>query len=267
MVKVGITLPSFVDDAAAVFAIARAADETGIDGAFVFEHLFRTASDGSRRCALDCWATLGSLAVETSGIRLGPFAARATLRPAAVLAHSCATLQRIVGDRVLAIIGAGDAQSRAENEEFGVGFADIEERLAATRSAVELVLESGIETWVAGRHEYLLDLAARTDGWNSWGSNLATFAARAERVVRANPKAMVSWSGIVVVDATDASAESKAKRLGTTSSRLVGSPRTISEKLRPFIDAGAQWLILAPADSSNVANVSWLAEVKERLAS
>ena len=87
MVKVGVTLPSFVDDPAVPIHVARAAEAAGLDGVFVFDHLFRRAGDGSRRPALEGPTLLAAVAAATVRIDLGILVLRATLRPPATLAR------------------------------------------------------------------------------------------------------------------------------------------------------------------------------------
>ena len=67
-VRVGLTLPSFVEDPATPLAVARAAEDAGIHGVFAFDHLFRTSAAGALRPALECTALLGALATATRRI-------------------------------------------------------------------------------------------------------------------------------------------------------------------------------------------------------
>ncbi|MGZ8765878.1 MAG: LLM class flavin-dependent oxidoreductase, partial [Acidimicrobiia bacterium] len=121
-VKIGITLPSFRDDPEIAIAVAVAAERAGVNGVFAYDHLFRVAADGRMRPALECTTLLGAVAAETSRISLGTLVARATLRAPATLAVALDTIQRVSGGRLLAAIGAGDSESRPENESYGLGF-------------------------------------------------------------------------------------------------------------------------------------------------
>src|SRR5262249_22984402 len=104
-VRVGLTLPSFVRDVDEVLAVAVAAEAAGLDGVFVYDHLFRFAADGSRRPALEFTALLGAVAATTSSIRVGPLVARATLRPPAMTALTFATAHRLAGARFVGALG------------------------------------------------------------------------------------------------------------------------------------------------------------------
>ena len=67
-VRVGLTLPSFVEDPEIPIAVARAAEDAGLDAVFVFDHLWR-GDPPNRRPALECFALLGAVAAETTRIQ------------------------------------------------------------------------------------------------------------------------------------------------------------------------------------------------------
>ena len=56
-VHVGVTLPSFVDDPEIPIAVAHAAEAAGLDGVFVYDHLWR-GDPSNRRPALECSVSL-----------------------------------------------------------------------------------------------------------------------------------------------------------------------------------------------------------------
>lgn len=267
-VRVGLTLPSFVEDPDIALRVAVAAEAAGVDAVFAYEHLFRVGPDGTtRRPALDCWPLLGAVAAETRGVTIGSLTARASLRPAAVLAHACGTLDRVSGGRMLAVIGAGDRESRVENEEFGVGFGSLGERLAELTAALDLVRDCGVRAWVGGTHSRLLALADRADGWNRWGGSAAEFARDAALVGRVNSEAVRTWGGLFVLAATDRIAHDKAARLGASADGIAGSPESAAARVRPYVDAGATWIIVAPVDSSDPDNAELAAELRAGLVS
>ena len=77
----------------------------------------------------------------------------------------------------------------------------------------------------------------------------------------------------VVLADSDAEAAAKAERLGvdntnrpTPAQVIVGGPDTVAEALRPYVDAGAEWLMLGPIDSSDPENCRIIgAELAPRL--
>ena len=263
--RLGITLPSFRDEPDPALAVAAAADASGVDGVFAYDHLFRRAADGSRRPALELLTLMGAIAASTSRVVVGSLVARASLRPPAVLAHGFDTVARIAGpERVIAGIGAGDEQSREENESFGLAFGSIEDRVAALREAVSTARDRGYPVWVGGRDPAVREVAAaHADGWNAWGGpGLARFAARAAdlRAAAAREAFTISWGGLVVVGADERDARAKAERLGAGPHVIVGGPERLADTFRGYIDAGAQWVIAGPVDSSDPDNARILGE-------
>src|SRR5262249_52516887 len=149
-VKLGVSLPNFRDDPEPALAVARAAEPAGPDGVFGVEHLSRGARAGARRPARGGMTLLGAVAAETPRVAFGPLVARASLRPAATLAAAFDTLARIAPGRLIATIGAGDSQSREENDTFGLSFGTLGERIAALADAVDTAIDRGYPVWVGG---------------------------------------------------------------------------------------------------------------------
>ena len=143
-----MTLPQFRDDAETALATAQAAEEAGLDGVFVFDHLWPMGRPG--RPALYSHALVGALAVETKRVRVGTLVARIGLLPNAVLVNALATAHRMLGDRLIAGLGVGDHLSREENVAFAVDFAPAAERLAGLADCCRRLRELGITTWVGG---------------------------------------------------------------------------------------------------------------------
>ncbi len=265
---VGCTLPAFVRDPDEVFTVARAAEAAGLDGVFVYDHLFRVAADGTRRPALEMTALLHAVLAETNRITVGVLVARASLRPSALTALTFATAARVAPGRVVAGIGAGDTESARENEEFGVGFGTFADRIADLRAAVRATRAAGAPVWVGGRHAEVRALAAaEADGWNCWGAPADRFApeAAAVRADAVRSPFTCSWGGLVVVDTNDGAARAKAERLGARPGTVVGGPATVAGALGRFGAAGADWVVAGPVDARDPANAGVLAEVRDRL--
>ena len=72
--KVGITLPQFRDDAEAAIVTARAAEDAGLDGVFVFDHLWPIGRP-ERPVLQACFTLLGAIARRPRGADLGPLVA------------------------------------------------------------------------------------------------------------------------------------------------------------------------------------------------
>lgn len=267
--RIGLTLPSFRDDPEIPLAVAVAAEQSGLDAVFAFDHLFRIGLDGQRRPALECTVLLGAVAVATSRIGLASLVARATLRPPATLAAAFDTLHRISSGRVIAAIGAGDAQSRVENESFGLDFGTEPERLEQLAASVRATAGRGYPVWVGGRAAKVGSVSAEhADGWNRWGGSadrLGSDAGAVRELVaqrgRDPARFTVSWGGLVVVGGSDAEAESKRDRLQPGPDVLVGGPEVVADAFRAYGDAGADWVIAGPVDSSDPENAAVLGEL------
>jgi alkanesulfonate monooxygenase SsuD/methylene tetrahydromethanopterin reductase-like flavin-dependent oxidoreductase (luciferase family) len=263
-VKVGITLPSFRDEVGPSLAVAAAAEASGLDGVFAYDHLFRRDKHGIRRPALEMFALMGAVAGATTRIAVGALVARATLRPYATLANGFDSLARILGpERLLVAIGAGDEQSREENETFGLDFGTVAERVAALRDAVDEVRDRGYPVWVGGSDPAVREVAAaHADGWNRWGGGLERFREQGAnlQMAAARQPFTLTWGGLVVMADDDDAAAAKAERLRAGEHVLVGGPDLVAGGLRAYMEAGAEWLMIGPVDSSDPDNARILGE-------
>jgi alkanesulfonate monooxygenase SsuD/methylene tetrahydromethanopterin reductase-like flavin-dependent oxidoreductase (luciferase family) len=261
LTRVAITLPSFRESPEPAIEMARAAEAAGLDAVFAFDHLFRTGPSG-RRPAIEAFTLLGAVAAETERVALGPLVARATLRPPATLAHMFDTVQRVSHGRLIAAIGAGDEESRVENETFGLEFATMADRIAVLGDTLEATMGHGYPVWVGGTAAAVRAVAARADGWNRWGGDPSRLAAGAREIrslAHAHP-CVVSWGGLVVLGADEAAAQRKRDRLDPPPDAIVGGPERVAERLREYIAAGADWVIAGPVDSGDLDNPAILGE-------
>jgi alkanesulfonate monooxygenase SsuD/methylene tetrahydromethanopterin reductase-like flavin-dependent oxidoreductase (luciferase family) len=258
--RLGITLPSFRETLEPALAVAAAAEAHGVDGVFAYDHLFRRAADGTRRPAIEMLVMMGAVAAATRRVAIGSLVARASLRPPATLAAGFDTVARVAGaDRLCIAVGAGDDESREENESFGLGFGSIDDRVDALRATVDELRDRGYPVWVGGTAAKVRALAGEhADGWNRWGPPVDRFAEQAAelRALAVREPFTLSWGGLVVLADSDAEAAAKAARLGVDPPGpvIVGGPDTIAAALRPYVDAGATWLVLGPIDSSDPDN-------------
>ncbi len=267
-VRIAMTLPSFADDATLPIEVAVAAEAAGLDAVFAFDHLFGEGPSG-RRPALDCLTLLGAVAAETAGIAVGPLVARATLRRPAVLAGALDTLQRVSSGRLIAALGTGDRRSAREDAEFGIRAGSVQDRVGALTMSLRATRGHGYPVWVGGSIDRISDAVAHADGWNKWGGTADSFGSDATRVRRgvsagASPPTL-TWGGLAVIGATDADAARKAESLAASRGTIVGGPRSVADALQTYVDAGAEWVIVAPVDASDVANADRLGEVASYL--
>jgi len=244
VIKLGLTLPSFVEDPEIPIKVARAAEDAELDGVFVYDHLWR-GNPPNRRPALECLALLGAVAAETSRIHVGTLVARATLRPPATLANALATAERISNGRLIAGIGSGDSESRAENEAFGLPFGTMADRIDALHDSVRACRLQGYPVWVGGLGRAVREIVANADGWNGWGSDPELFASEIELVREVAPEAVITWGGLA--------------------RPLEEGAEALAARLVPYPALGATWIIIGPVDSSNPDNAGVLREVRDRL--
>jgi len=240
-VRVGITLPQFRHEAEPALAVARAAESAGLDGVFVFDHLWPLGSPD--RPALYCNVLLGALAAETGRVVLGPLVARVSVLPDAVLVNAMVTLHRMLGDRLVVTLGTGDRANRAENEAYGVGFAPVADRVGALVDCCRGLRAAGVTTWVAGRSEAVRQVAAQSDGWNLWGVDAAGFAVEAAGIPTAT-----SWGGQVLVGRTAREVAQKLAHHGDRPGLVHGTIDDLARHLRALSAAGADWAVCAPLD-------------------
>jgi alkanesulfonate monooxygenase SsuD/methylene tetrahydromethanopterin reductase-like flavin-dependent oxidoreductase (luciferase family) len=263
-VRVGLTLPSFVEDPEIPIAVAHAAEDAGLDAVFVFDHLWR-GDPPKRRPALECFALLGAIAAETTRIRVGTLVARATLRPAATLANCFLTAQRVSSGRLIAGIGAGDSESRGENEAFGLEFGTMVDRIGSLHDSVRAAEGGDYPVWIGGHAAQVREIVTIADGWNRWGGTPERFAKEVELVREVAPKATITWGGLVLTGDDEAAARAKAATRTVADDALVGGPERIAEQLHEFVERGAEWVIGGPIDSSNPENATALGDVRRLL--
>src|SRR5205814_456082 len=135
-------------DAELALDTALRAEAAGLDGVFVYDHLFPMGQP--ERPAVPCLPLLAAVAVRTRRVTLGPLVARVGVVPDAVLVTMLETLGRIAPGRVIAGLGTGDNKSRTENDRFGLGFEAVGERVEAVRRCARSLRAAGLPVWVAG---------------------------------------------------------------------------------------------------------------------
>ena len=163
-----MVVPSFRLDAETGIDTACRAEAAGLDGAFVYDHLFPMGSP--ERPAVPCFPLLGAIAVETERIVIGPLVARIGVVPNAVLVNMFDGLERIAPGRVIAGVGVGDNKSQKENELFGLPFGTVAERVVAAADVCRHARQLGLPVWVGGQSPAVVRLAREeADAINVWG--------------------------------------------------------------------------------------------------
>ena len=99
---------------------ARAAEEAGFDGVWLYDHLAGSVHRTSD--VLECWTTLTAIAATVPRITIGPLVLNVANRDPGVLGVMAATLQEVSGGRLLLGLGAGggpETPYAAEQEALG----------------------------------------------------------------------------------------------------------------------------------------------------
>jgi alkanesulfonate monooxygenase SsuD/methylene tetrahydromethanopterin reductase-like flavin-dependent oxidoreductase (luciferase family) len=217
--KVGVTLPQFVDDASVAVTAATRAEQLGVDGVFCFDHLWPIGQPG--RPAISMPPLLGAVAAATSTIHVGSLVARIGLVPDAVLIDTFASLEQISGGRLIAGVGTGDSLSRQENDAYGVPFDSSEERRTSMAVVARTVRALGIPVWVGGGRPSTTALAAEV------GAAVNLWEGTAVRVAELSGAGYeVTWGG-----------------------PLRGDAAAMAEQLRLLAGAGATWAVGAWPES------------------
>jgi len=247
--RLGVTVPQFRTEPDAAFARAASAEALGLEGVFVFDHLWPLHQP--ERPALHSFELLGALAMETTSVALGTLVARVSLLADAVLVHAFTSLHRMVGDRLVAALGTGDGNNKDENEAYGVAFPPKARRLESLGACCRRLRDAGVTTWAGGLSpEVRAIAAAEADGWNAWGIDPSAFAegvVEAQGLAGARPLTM-SWGGQVLIGRDEAAAAEKAARIGVPPGAVHGTVGTLRDHFEALVDAGAEWAICAPLD-------------------
>jgi alkanesulfonate monooxygenase SsuD/methylene tetrahydromethanopterin reductase-like flavin-dependent oxidoreductase (luciferase family) len=213
-VRYGISLANIgtYADPRAAMEVAAAAEASGWDGIFVWDHL-GFVWDGP---AADPWVVLAAIAVTTNRIRIGTTVTPVARRRPHVLAHQVATLDVLSGGRVIFGAGLGgvasefakfgeadDPRVRAEMLDEGLEvlralWSGEEVRHRGTHYVVEGVtlaprpVQDRVPIWIGGNRAPSLRRASRWDGWcadsaDPTGMTLSPddVARRVERIARA----------------------------------------------------------------------------------
>lgn len=255
--RIGVTLPQFRHDVGPALDVARRAEVAGLDGVFVFDHLWPLGQP--ERPALHAFTVLGALAAETGRVALGPLVARVGMVPDAVLVHQFVTLHRMAGDRLIAALGTGDSGNRPENEAYGIPYPPVAERLVALVDCCRQLRVAGVRTWIGGRSAAVRAAAGEADAWNGWGTDGAAFRADAAGVPAGTER---TWGGQVLVGRTRAEADAKLAAHGSRPGLVAGTVDDLARHLDDLAAAGATWAVCAPLDiGTDPGAVEILAEV------
>jgi F420-dependent oxidoreductase-like protein len=117
-------------------ALARTAEEAGLEGLFRSDH-YQSVASHTDRSSLDAWVTLGALSAVTTRIRLGTMVSPSSFRHPSILAKSVVTADHVSGGRIELGMGAG--WHELEHRTYGFAFHDLPTRFEVLEEQVEIV--------------------------------------------------------------------------------------------------------------------------------
>lgn len=221
--RVGVTLPTFVADGSEALEGARRAEELGIDGVFVFDHLWPMGQPD--RPALSAFPVLGAVLGVTSRVVAGPLVARIGLMADEELVEQFLSLEHLAPGRVIAGMGTGDSKSEQENRAFGIEYGSAEQRRTSLRHCAQRLRDSSMSVWIGGGS------AATNEIAHQLGVFLNLWDADDETVRTAAAVGPVTWGGPVP-----------------------GDRAAVTQRLQSLAQSGAEWAVCAwPSSLDDVA--------------
>jgi alkanesulfonate monooxygenase SsuD/methylene tetrahydromethanopterin reductase-like flavin-dependent oxidoreductase (luciferase family) len=218
--RVGIVLPTFHSDPARCLRLAEDAEAHGLDGVFLFDHLWHLGKKG--RPALHGPTLMGAVLARTKRMVVGSLVARVGIQHDGVLAAMFSTMDRMGPGRVVAGLGIGDGLSREENEAFGIPFPKRPERLNQLIVTARILRQVGLPVWIGGSTPAMWQIAAaEADAVNLWNTPVAMTEEAAPHVSTAE----VTWAGL---------------------DRRPEEGVSLSGHLAGLASAGTSWAIYAP---------------------
>lgn len=112
-----------------------AADEWGLESAWVFDHMI-PLSDPRSGPNLEGWTLLAGLAEATTRVRIGTMVTGITYRNPSLLLKEATTVDHISNGRVF--LGVGAAWFEGEHQMFGFDFPPVGDRVSMLREALEI---------------------------------------------------------------------------------------------------------------------------------
>ncbi len=261
--RVSIELPVHGVTVAQVRELARAAEDAGLDGIWIPDHLVPLRAGAPP--PLECWTLLAALAGATSRVRVGPLVLVLPLRDPGLLALQARTLAAAATGRFVLGVGLGGFTYRRAAATLGIATHDLAARGDALADALGRLRatagEGGVTPpalWVGGRSRAALEAAARAaDGWN------CPFVAEIEQrlgeldaactALRRDPRTVArSVYALAAIAPTEeearrraASAGAMAKLFGDVEREHVfGAPERAAERLRALAALGLEEVAL-----------------------
>jgi alkanesulfonate monooxygenase SsuD/methylene tetrahydromethanopterin reductase-like flavin-dependent oxidoreductase (luciferase family) len=280
-------------------AMARLAEDVGLDAIWLGDHLLYRFPDGSARGPWEVWTMLAGLAAATSRIALGPLVACTAFHDPPMLAKLAATVDEISGGRL--ILGLGAGWNPVEFRAFGIPFEHRIDRFEEAFTIIRTLLAEGSidfeGRFYSARDCELLPRPARPGGppllvgsrgprmlritlpyvqaWNVWfadtGNSPAGVPALRDQVDAACREVGRDPAGVERTVAVQVRLPGGRGRLQGDYARdtikpLEGTAAEIAEELRAYASEGihAVQLVLDPITEASIASLAPVLEALDR---
>jgi alkanesulfonate monooxygenase SsuD/methylene tetrahydromethanopterin reductase-like flavin-dependent oxidoreductase (luciferase family) len=253
-------------------------EELGFDWISIWDHFYAADGTGDPD-SLEAVACHTALAASTSRVRCGSLVYSAGYRHPAVLANAIATIDQLSGGRVTLGLGGGWLQQ--EYDDYGIPFGTAGERLRKLREYIQCVrllftddearfegefftlagarcvpkaTQARLPIWVGGGGEKvtLAITAEHADGWNipfvspgEWARKSGILTEHCERLGRDPGEVTRSVNVGMALDDDDLRAQFGHIAEFVRPGILMGSRDQLVDQVGAYVEAGAEWVILA----------------------
>jgi F420-dependent oxidoreductase-like protein len=270
----------------------RQIEDLGFDWISIWDHFYSADASGDAHCleALTCHA---ALAASTSRVRCGSLVYSAGYRHPAVLANAIATIDQLSDGR--ATLGMGGGWLHAEYDAYGIPFGSPGERLRMLEESLICVrgllsqestdfngrhfnltnarcepkpVQDRLPIWVGGGGERvtLRIVAKHADGWNipfvppeEWARKSSVIDEHCASVDR-DPSEITRTVNVgMAIDDDDLHAQFGNIADFVRPGVLVGVGNQLVDRVGSYVDAGADWVILAMRSPFNRDNLEQFA--------
>lgn len=270
-------------------AMARTAEEIGLDSIWVGDHLLYRDRGPQPVAPWEAWSQLAALAAITTRVELGPLVASASFHNPAMIAAKANAIDEISGGRL--ILGLGAGWNEAEYRAFGFPFDHRVSRFEEAFTIIRSLLRAG-RADVSGAYHAVDDLPLlppphrpggpplmvgsigermleitlpHVDAWNGWhlwfGNTVEGYRALRDRIdaacraVGRDPAEVDRTVALLIAFADGTGRPSGLATEGTSTPISAEDPEALAETLRDFAAAGVAHvqLVLDPIIVDSIA--------------